>query len=37
MHRTNHIVKLTEECTPHDGEDDRAQKRADEALDRLLW
>lgn len=37
MHGTNHVVKLTEECAPHDSKDDRAQERADEALDRLLW
>lgn len=36
MHGTNHVVKLAEECAPHNGEDDRAQKRADETLDRLL-
>ena len=37
MHGTDHVVKLTEERAPHDGEDDRAQKRADETLDCLFW
>lgn len=37
MDGTNHIVELTAERAPHDGEDDRAQECADEALDGLLW
>ena len=37
MNGTDHIVELAEECAPHNGEDDRAQERADESLDRLLW
>ena len=37
MNRTDHIVELAEECAPHNGEDDRAQKSADESLHRFLW
>jgi hypothetical protein len=37
MDGTNHIIELATERAPHDGEDDRAQECADEALDGLLW
>ena len=37
MHGTNHVVELAEERAPNDGEDDCAQKRADETLNCLLW
>lgn len=36
MDGTNHIVESAEERAPHDGEDDRAHDRADEAFDGLL-
>ena len=36
MDGTYHIVESAEERAPHDGEDDRAHDRADEALDGLL-
>jgi hypothetical protein len=37
MNGTYHVVELAAECAPYDGEDDRAQKCADEALDCLFW
>lgn len=37
MHGTNHVVELTEERAPHDGEDHCAYKRADETFHCFLW
>jgi hypothetical protein len=37
VHRTDHVVKSAEECSPGDGKDNCAQKGTDETLNRLLW
>ena len=36
MHGADHVVEPTEESAPHDGEDNRAQKRADKTFYRFL-
>lgn len=37
VHGADHVVEAHEVRCPHDAEDDRAEKRADETLDGLLW